>query len=74
MPRPPVFTDKYEERAYLKARLVLAFRLFAKFGFDESVAGHITLRDPVMSNHFWVNPFGLAISMLKRSDLILVNP
>jgi ribulose-5-phosphate 4-epimerase/fuculose-1-phosphate aldolase len=58
----------------LKGRLTLAFRLFAKFGFDESVAGHITLRDPVSPDHFWVNPFGLAFSMLKSSDLILVNP
>lgn len=43
-PSPPKFTDKYEERAYLKGRLVLAYRLFAKWGFDEGVAGHITIR------------------------------
>ena len=36
--------DKYEEREYQKGRLALAFRIFAKFGFDEGVAGHITLR------------------------------
>jgi ribulose-5-phosphate 4-epimerase/fuculose-1-phosphate aldolase len=33
-----------EERAYLKGRLAAAFRIFGKFGFDEGVAGHITLR------------------------------
>lgn len=38
------FADKYEEREYQKGRLVLAFRIFAKLGFDEGVAGHITLR------------------------------
>jgi len=38
------FADKYEEREYQKGRLALAFRIFAKFGFDEGVAGHITLR------------------------------
>ena len=43
-PAPPKFTDPYEERAYLKGRLVLAYRLFAKWGFDEGVAGHITIR------------------------------
>jgi ribulose-5-phosphate 4-epimerase/fuculose-1-phosphate aldolase len=74
LPSPPRFTDKYEERAYLKGRLVLAFRLFGKYGFDEGVAGHITLRDPVSPDHFWVNPFGLAFSEMKSSDLILVNP
>jgi ribulose-5-phosphate 4-epimerase/fuculose-1-phosphate aldolase len=74
LPKPPVFTDKHKERAYLKGRLALAFRLFAKYGFDEGVAGHITLRDPVSPDHFWVNPFGVAFSEMKSSDLILVNP
>lgn len=33
--RPPKFTDPLEERQYLKGRLALAFRIFAKLGFDE---------------------------------------
>jgi hypothetical protein len=41
---PPKFTDPYEEREYLKGRLAAAFRIFGKFGFDEGVAGHITVR------------------------------
>jgi hypothetical protein len=41
---------KYEEREYQKGRLALAFRIFAKLGFDEGVAGHITLR--VCCQHF----------------------
>lgn len=43
-PKPPVFEDKYKEREYQKGRLALAFRIFAKLGFDEGIAGHITLR------------------------------
>ncbi|CAG9947067.1 unnamed protein product [Clonostachys rosea f. rosea IK726] len=73
IPTPPVFGDMYEKREYLKGRLALAFRLFGKFGFDEGVAGHITLRDPVMPDHFWVNPLGRAFALMRRSDLILVN-
>ena len=38
------FEDKYAEREYQKGRLVLAFRMFAKLGYDEGIAGHITLR------------------------------
>lgn len=72
-PAPPTFTDKHEERAYLKGRLALAFRIFGKLGYDEGVAGHITLRDPVDPTTFWVNPFGLAFSLIKSSDLIQVN-
>lgn len=72
-PSPPKFTDKLEERKYLKERLALAFRIFGKYGFDEGVAGHITVRDPVDPHTFWVNPFGLAFSLIKASDLILVD-
>ena len=43
-PQPPKFEDKLEERMYLKGRLAAAFRIFGKRGFDEGVAGHITLR------------------------------
>lgn len=49
-PRPPTFKDKYEERAYLKGRLVLAYRIFSKNGFDEGVAGHITIRVRLFEN------------------------
>lgn len=72
-PGPPTFTDKHEEREYLKGRLAAAFRIFGKHGFDEGVAGHITLRDPVDPTTFWVNPFGVAFSLMKRSDLIQVD-
>ena len=72
-PSPPQFEDKYEEREYLKGRLAAAFRIFGKHGFDEGVAGHITLRDPVDPTTFWVNPFGVAFSLMKRSDLIQVD-
>ncbi|KAF1836118.1 arad-like aldolase/epimerase [Decorospora gaudefroyi] len=72
-PKPPKFDDAYKERAYLKGRLAAAFRIFGKYGFDEGVAGHITLRDPVDPTTFWVNPFGIAFSLMKASDLILVD-
>lgn len=73
-PRPPIFEDKYKEREYLKGRLAAAFRIFGKYGFDEGVAGHITLRDPVDPDCFWVNPFGVAFSMINKSDLIVRSP
>lgn len=37
------------------------------------VAGHITVRDPVEPSSFWVNPFGVAFSLIKSSDLIRVS-
>src|SRR6201987_1120971 len=62
-----------EERLHRKQNLAAAFRLFSKFGFDEGVAGHITARDPELTDHFWVNPFGMHFSQIKSSDLLLVN-
>src|SRR5439155_17236376 len=53
IPRPPVFTSPAEERRHRKERLAAAFRLFAEFGFDEGVAGHITARDPERPDCFW---------------------
>ncbi len=71
--RPPAFSTPAEERRHRKERLAASFRLFARFGFDEGVAGHITARDPEHTDYFWVNPFGMHFSQIRVSDLILVN-
>jgi ribulose-5-phosphate 4-epimerase/fuculose-1-phosphate aldolase len=73
IPRPPVFASPEEERRHRKQRLAAAFRLFAEFGFDEGVAGHITARDPESADCLWVNPFGLHFGRIRVSDLILVD-
>src|SRR6266436_371728 len=73
IPRPRTFSSVEEERRYRKEQLAAAFRLFAKFGFDEGVAGHITARDPELTDHFWVNPFGQHFGEICVSDLILVD-
>ncbi len=73
IPLPPSFSSVEEERQHRKQRLAAGFRLFSKFGFDEGVAGHITARDPEMTDHFWVNPFAMHFGHIKASDLILVN-
>lgn len=62
-----------EERRHRQERLAGAFRIFARYGFDQGLAGHITARDPELPDHFWVNPFGLHFSRIKVSDLLLVN-
>jgi ribulose-5-phosphate 4-epimerase/fuculose-1-phosphate aldolase len=72
-PTPPTFATPEDERLYRKRRLAAAFRLFSKCGFDEGVAGHITARDTVRKDHFWVNPFGVHFGHIRVSDLILVN-
>jgi ribulose-5-phosphate 4-epimerase/fuculose-1-phosphate aldolase len=73
MPVPPTFDTVEAERLHRKQRLAAGFRLFSRFGFDEGVAGHITARDPELSDHFWVNPFGMHFGHIRVSDLLLVN-
>ena len=70
---PPEFNSIDEERRHGLERLASAFRMFAHFGFDEGLAGHITLRDPEHKDHFWVNPFGVHFGQMKVSDLLLVS-
>ncbi len=61
----PTFESVEEERLHRKQRLAGGFRLFAKFGFEEGIAGHITIRDPEHLDHFWVNPFGTAFGLIR---------
>ncbi|GAA3007237.1 class II aldolase/adducin family protein [Streptosporangium longisporum] len=70
---PQTFATAEEERRHRQERLVAALRLFGRFGFEEGVAGHITVRDPEHTDHFWVNPFGMSFRHVTIADLILVN-
>ncbi|KAJ5116041.1 hypothetical protein N7456_000389 [Penicillium angulare] len=69
----PTFTDQEAERKWAKEHLVGAFRLFARFGYNDGAGGHISLRDPVQPDCFWINPYAVHFKLLKVSDLILVN-
>src|SRR5690606_36904118 len=70
---PPTFDNVEDERRHRKELLAPALRTFGNFGFEEGVAGPITARDPELTDHFWVNPFGMSFKHIKVSDLILVN-
>lgn len=70
---PPNFDDVEDERRHRKERLAAALRTFGKLGFEEGVAGHITARDPELTDHFWVNPFGMSFKHVRVSDMILVD-
>ncbi|ORY07014.1 class II aldolase/adducin domain-containing protein [Clohesyomyces aquaticus] len=69
----PTFKTLEAERLYRKQHLAAAYRIFAARGFDEGVAGHISVRDPILTDHFWLNPLSTHFSLLPVSDLILVN-
>jgi ribulose-5-phosphate 4-epimerase/fuculose-1-phosphate aldolase len=62
-----------QERLHRKQRLAAALRVFARYGFDDGVAGHVTARDPLLPGHFWVNPLGVHFGQTRVSDLVLID-
>jgi ribulose-5-phosphate 4-epimerase/fuculose-1-phosphate aldolase len=62
------------ERLHRRQRLAAALRLFGRYGYEVGLAGHFTARDPILTDHFWLNPLGMDFASIRASDLILVNP
>jgi len=73
IPDAPEFETVEQERRHRKQRLAAALRLFGRLGYDEGVAGHITVRDPERPDCFWVNPFGVSFGRISVKDLVLVD-
>lgn len=69
----PTFKDKTEERQWAKEHMAGAFRIFARKGFTEGSAGHISIRDPIDLDTFWINPLALHFALIKASDLVHVD-
>ncbi|MFM9428152.1 ribulose-5-phosphate 4-epimerase/fuculose-1-phosphate aldolase [Variovorax sp. GrIS 2.14] len=72
-PEIPTFTNHADQRQYLKEHLVAACRAFAQQGFDYGFAGHLTIRDPERPHLYWTNPMAVHFSLVKVSNLILVD-
>ena len=69
--RYPKFNTLEEERLYRKQHLAGAFRVFAERGYDEGVAGHISVRDPILTDHFCMCTSlwsGRAVNILHRAQ------
>jgi hypothetical protein len=55
-PGIPKITDPYKKRQWQLEHMAGAFRVFARKGFTEGTSGHISVRDPVEPDTFWINP------------------
>jgi ribulose-5-phosphate 4-epimerase/fuculose-1-phosphate aldolase len=69
----PVFETKEEEKLYQKQHLACAFHIFAQEDFEEGLAGHMSLRDPIDPKTFWINPYAKHFADIKVSDLVQVT-
>lgn len=67
--REPAGRSLWQERVDLAA----AFRLAARFGFNEGVCNHFSLAVSPQGDRFLVNPYGIHWSAMRASDLLLVD-
>jgi ribulose-5-phosphate 4-epimerase/fuculose-1-phosphate aldolase len=73
IPAAETFETVEGERRHRRQQLAAALRVFGRLGYDEGVAGHITVRDPGDPTTFWVNPFGVSFGRISVKDLLRVN-
>ncbi len=63
-----------EERALRKEQVAQGYRLFASYGWGDDGAGHITARDPELSDHMWLLAGGVAFRHATPESLVLIGP
>ncbi|EEU37350.1 uncharacterized protein NECHADRAFT_97089 [Fusarium vanettenii 77-13-4] len=69
----PKFPSYHEERTHILEHMAATFRIFARKGFSEGMAGHISVRDPENPHTFWTNPLGRPWPLMLASDMVLVD-
>ena len=69
----PSFKTLEDKRQWQLEHMAGAFRVFSRHGYTEGMSGHISVRDPIHTEAFWMNPLGVHFGMLKASDMILVH-
>ncbi|MBM3511298.1 MAG: class II aldolase/adducin family protein [Alphaproteobacteria bacterium] len=57
----------------LRIQLAAAYRLVDRFGWTDSIYGHLTVRVPGPERHFLINPFGLAYDEVTASNLVKID-
>jgi hypothetical protein len=68
----PKFDDPYKHRQWVLERLAGAFRVMARKGYLEGTAGHISVRDPVDPDSFWINS-SVNLFRINNSTLRIAN-
>ncbi|EJU01335.1 arad-like aldolase/epimerase [Dacryopinax primogenitus] len=69
----PTFASKAEEEQYRKEHLAAVFRVLAREGLAEGIAGHCSVRSAIDPSKFYINPWSKSFFRMKASDLVLVD-
>jgi ribulose-5-phosphate 4-epimerase/fuculose-1-phosphate aldolase len=67
--RSSVSAEEWQQRVDLAA----AYRLVARFGWDDLIFTHISARVPGPEHHFLINPYGMLFEEITASSLVKVD-
>lgn len=69
LPGIPTFPSFELHRQHIKEKMALGFRVFARKGYLDGMAGHISVRDPENPHTFWT--VSILFSNKLRSEMWL---
>src|ERR1700677_4456193 len=67
--RERITPEEWEQRVALAA----AYRLVARFGWDDLIFTHLSARVPGGEHHFLINPYGMTFDEITASSLVKVD-
>lgn len=66
--------DPHAERAHRKLMCAAGYRIFAAMRWGTRGDGHISARDPILTDHFWLLDWGVPFGEATVDQLVLVGP
>ncbi len=63
-----------QEREHRRRMCALGYRIFGALRWGQLGDGHISARDPELTDHFWLLDYGIPFSRATVGGLILVGP
>jgi ribulose-5-phosphate 4-epimerase/fuculose-1-phosphate aldolase len=71
---PEIDSDPTIERYRRRQQAALGYRIMASWGWGADGSGHITARDPLQNDCFWLLRYGVPFGEATVDDLVLVDP
>jgi ribulose-5-phosphate 4-epimerase/fuculose-1-phosphate aldolase len=62
------------ERAHRKRMCALGYRIFGALRWGQLGDGHVSARDPLLTDHFWLLDWGVPFHAATVDQLVLVGP
>lgn len=68
------FDSPTELRRHRQAQLVIGYQIFGALGWGAFGDGHLSARDPIRTDCFWMARYGVPFRFMSLDDLVLVGP